>query len=207
LKNRYIPTNQGHKPMSLPNEESIALGARLQAVRIANGYMKAADFQKKFNLSPNMHYQWETGRRIPSDAILLKLSKTCKVSFEWLKKGKGDIFQGVDLKKDTKDKKSKKKSAIEFAESSAKEKLEAKFKENLELTQKHKLLNQELLTAIIEKLTQAFVNAGKPVNPKQLSQFTTQAYTNIILSQPSQKQQINLLDLTLNAYQHFIRND
>jgi transcriptional regulator with XRE-family HTH domain len=187
--------------MSLPNEKSIALGARLQAVRIANGFERARDFQIKLDLPSNTYYQWESGRRTPSDKILLKISKACTVSFEWLKKGTGDIFQGVDLKKEVK---SEKKEAIEFSETSAKEKLKAKY---IDITSDKKPINQELLTTIIEKLTQAFITAKKPVNPKRLAQFSIQAYTDIVTNQPDEKRQMNLLNLTLNAYKRFIKND
>lgn len=63
---------------------------RIKAVREANN-MNRTRFAEKLNTSVAAISRYESGDRIPSDAILKLISKEFNVSFAWLKTGEGPM--------------------------------------------------------------------------------------------------------------------
>ncbi len=63
---------------------------RIKAVREANN-LNRTRFAEKLNTSVAAISRYESGDRIPSDAILKLISKEFNVSFAWLKTGEGPM--------------------------------------------------------------------------------------------------------------------
>jgi transcriptional regulator with XRE-family HTH domain len=63
---------------------------RIKAVRESNN-MNRTRFAEKLNTSVAAISRYESGDRIPSDAILKLISKEFNVSFAWLKTGEGPM--------------------------------------------------------------------------------------------------------------------
>lgn len=49
-------------------------------------------FGKKFNVSQESARKWLSGESIPKEANFIEIVKEAKVNYEWLKTGRGDMF-------------------------------------------------------------------------------------------------------------------
>ena len=50
------------------------------------------DFSDKIGVKRNTVGQWEIGRNLPIDAVILSICREFNVSEEWLREGKGEMF-------------------------------------------------------------------------------------------------------------------
>ena len=55
--------------------------------------MSQVEFARKLGISQGFLTNLETGKREPSDKLLRLISQTFGVSYEWLKEGKGEIWE------------------------------------------------------------------------------------------------------------------
>lgn len=70
------------------------VGARLKAIRKAQSQkVNQADLAVSIGISESAYREYELSRVQPTDAILLLISKTYGVRFEWLKQGTGDMYE------------------------------------------------------------------------------------------------------------------
>lgn len=194
-------SNKGINIMTSPKlsqEQAALLGTRIRAARKALGYATGRDFQRKLGfVERSLYYQWEIGRRIPSDDALKKISKICNVNYEWLVTGKGSPYKGVKIlssdaqKKEAlisyeilsqniaipkKDMSSKVRNAIV----SYAEKIEPKGEEQ-EVVYIH--IDEKLMTAIFTQLIKIFEDASKDIDTAKLSKFASQIYADIVSSE------------------------
>ena len=58
--------------------------------------MTQDDFGKKIGLARNSVANYEIGRREPSNAIILSICKEFNANEEWLRTGKGEMFNKMD---------------------------------------------------------------------------------------------------------------
>ena len=64
---------------------------RIKQVRKTAG-LKQAEFAERIGLKPNTVTSYETGLRIPSDAVILSICREFNVNEHWLRTGEGDMF-------------------------------------------------------------------------------------------------------------------
>ena len=68
------------------------MNERIKQVRKAVG-LKQAEFAEKIGIKPNTVTSYETGIRVPSDAIILSICREFGVNEIWLRTGEGEMFQ------------------------------------------------------------------------------------------------------------------
>ena len=68
------------------------MNERIKQVRKAVG-LKQAEFAEKIGTKPNTVTSYETGIRVPSDAIILSICREFGVNEIWLRTGEGEMFQ------------------------------------------------------------------------------------------------------------------
>ena len=68
------------------------MNERIKQVRKAVG-LKQAEFAEKIGIKPNTVTSYETGLRVPSDAIILSICREFGVNEIWLRTGEGEMFQ------------------------------------------------------------------------------------------------------------------
>ena len=54
--------------------------------------MKQAEFAQVLGIKPNTVTSYETGLRVPSDAVITSICREFNVSEHWLRTGEGDMF-------------------------------------------------------------------------------------------------------------------
>ena len=64
---------------------------RIKQVRKTAG-LKQAEFAERIGLKPNTVTSYETGLRIPSDAVILSICREFNVNEKWLRTGEGEMF-------------------------------------------------------------------------------------------------------------------
>lgn len=67
------------------------MNERIKQIRKRVG-LTQAEFADKLGIKPNTVTCYETGIRIPSDAIIKSISKNFNVSDTWLRTGEGEMF-------------------------------------------------------------------------------------------------------------------
>ena len=65
---------------------------RIKIVRKRAG-LKQAEFAKILGVKTNTITSYETGVRIPSDAVILSICRTFHVNEAWLRTGEGEMFE------------------------------------------------------------------------------------------------------------------
>ncbi len=86
------------------NEDEIMrrkiIGTRIKIARKNAGFAEVKDIVAKHfpKVGKSMFYQWESGRRMPDDKTLQKVSKHCRVNFDWLKTGKSNMLDGIKVR-------------------------------------------------------------------------------------------------------------
>jgi len=73
------------------------LNDRIRAIRKAVD-LTQAEFAGRIGIKPNTVTSYETGLRMPSDAIIVSICREFNVSEVWLRTGEGEMF--VDLGED-----------------------------------------------------------------------------------------------------------
>lgn len=68
---------------------------RIKLVRKHFG-MTQSEFGEKIGIKGNTVTNYENGLRNPSDAVLHSICREFNVSEDWLRTGKGDVFQKLD---------------------------------------------------------------------------------------------------------------
>lgn len=63
---------------------------RIKAARKAAG-LKQAELAEKLGVKPNTITSYETGLRVPSDAIVISMCRELNVSEHWLRTGEGEM--------------------------------------------------------------------------------------------------------------------
>jgi len=71
---------------------SMEIAQRLKLLRKMLG-LSQEDFANKLGKSLRTIQNWESGKTIPNDKTLRLISKTFGVSYEWLKYGKGEMWE------------------------------------------------------------------------------------------------------------------
>ena len=64
---------------------------RIKAIRKYKN-MKQAEFAQVLGIKPNTVTSYETGLRVPSDAVITSICREFNVSEHWLRTGEGDMF-------------------------------------------------------------------------------------------------------------------
>ena len=64
---------------------------RIKAIRKYKN-MKQAEFAQVLRIKPNTVTSYETGLRVPSDAVITSICREFNVSEHWLRTGEGDMF-------------------------------------------------------------------------------------------------------------------
>jgi len=86
------------------NEDEIMrrkiIGTRIKIARKNAGFAEVKDIVARHfpTVGKSMFYQWESGRRMPDDKTLQKISKYCRVNFNWLKTGKSNMLDGIKVR-------------------------------------------------------------------------------------------------------------
>jgi len=73
-------------------EQKIEIIERIKKVIKAKG-LTQKEFAQAINLAPSTITEYFAGRANPSDKVLKLISKVFGVSYEWLKEGKGEMFE------------------------------------------------------------------------------------------------------------------
>lgn len=73
------------------------MNSRIRAVRKAVD-LTQAEFASRIGIKPNTVTSYETGLRMPSDAIIVSICREFNISEVWLRTGEGEMF--VDLGED-----------------------------------------------------------------------------------------------------------
>lgn len=71
------------------------MNERIKAVRKSAG-LKQSEFAERLGIKPNTVTSYETGLRVPSDAIVTSICREFRVSETWLRTGEGEMFLPVD---------------------------------------------------------------------------------------------------------------
>lgn len=71
------------------------MNERIKAVRKCAG-LKQSEFAERLGIKPNTVTSYETGLRVPSDAIVTSICREFRVREEWLRTGEGEMFLPVD---------------------------------------------------------------------------------------------------------------
>ena len=67
---------------------------RIKQIRNSNPNWKSQDLFASFLGIPKANLSsYETGRRIPTDAVIQLICEKCSVNEEWLRNGTGEMFQ------------------------------------------------------------------------------------------------------------------
>lgn len=66
------------------------MNERIKAARKAAG-LKQAELAEKLGVKPNTITSYETGLRVPSDAIVVSMCRELNVSEHWLRTGEGEM--------------------------------------------------------------------------------------------------------------------
>ncbi len=202
------------------DEEAVLLGTRIRAARKALGYATGRDFQRKLGfVERSLYYQWELGRRTPCDEALKKISKICKVNYDWLATGKGSPYKGVKI---TSSEAQKKEALISYeilAQNVAipKKGMATKVRNAIvsyaeQITPKGEerdvvyiRIDEELMTAIFTQLITAFKESKKEVDLVKLSKLASQMYADIVSSERDQRVQHKMIKTVLTTYKRFIK--
>ncbi len=67
------------------------LGSRIRAVRVTSN-LTQQEFASRLGLKQNTVANYETGRRVPINAVLSAIAREFGVSEAWLRDGEGDMF-------------------------------------------------------------------------------------------------------------------
>ncbi|MCK4869950.1 MAG: helix-turn-helix transcriptional regulator [Gammaproteobacteria bacterium] len=203
----------------LSQEQAALLGTRIRAARKALGYKTGRDFQRKLGfVERSLYYQWEIGRRIPSEEALKKISKICNVNYEWLVTGKGSPYKGVKISSSDAQKKEalisyeilsqniaipKKgmSTKVRNAIVSYAEKVEPKGEEQ-EVVYIH--IDEKLMTAIFTQLIKNFEETNKGIDSAKLSKFASQIYADIVSSERDSRLRHKMIKTVLATYKRFI---
>lgn len=70
------------------------MNERIKAVRKSAG-LKQSEFAERLGIKPNTVTSYETGLRVPSDAIVTSICREFRVSETWLRTGEGEMFAPV----------------------------------------------------------------------------------------------------------------
>ena len=70
------------------------MNSRIKELRKALG-LTQNDFGVKLGLAPNTITNYETGRREPSNQIIIAMCREFNVNEEWLRTGEGEMFQDL----------------------------------------------------------------------------------------------------------------
>ena len=71
------------------------MNERIKAVRKSAG-LKQSEFAERLGIKPNTVTSYETGLRVPSDAIVTSICREFRVRETWLRTGEGEMFLPVD---------------------------------------------------------------------------------------------------------------
>ena len=76
----------------------MTLGERIKYVREESTGKKLSmsDFAERVGVTSGAVSQWEKGQRVPSNSVLINISKEFGVSREWLENEEGEIFPPKD---------------------------------------------------------------------------------------------------------------
>ena len=80
------------KWQNLPKCNAVSIGERIKTLRKALG-LSQEEFAEKLGKGVATIKRWESGQTIPNDKTLRLISKTFGVSYEWLKEGKGEMWE------------------------------------------------------------------------------------------------------------------
>ena len=72
--------------------------ARLKAARELIGYESAREFALALDIGYARYCNYEGGRRMPNNTVIMKLCDFMGISAQWLKSGKGEPFEAKKLK-------------------------------------------------------------------------------------------------------------
>lgn len=70
------------------------MNSRIKELRKALG-LTQNDFGVRLGLAPNTITNYETGRREPSNQIIIAMCREFNVNEEWLRTGEGEMFQDL----------------------------------------------------------------------------------------------------------------
>lgn len=70
------------------------MNERIKLLRKKKG-LTQTEFGKIIGVKHNTVTSYETGKRVPTDAVLLSICREFKVNEEWLKNGTGEMFQQI----------------------------------------------------------------------------------------------------------------
>lgn len=70
------------------------MNSRIKELRKALG-LTQNDFGVRLGLAPNTITNYETGRREPSNQIIIAICREFNVNEEWLRTGEGEMFQDL----------------------------------------------------------------------------------------------------------------
>lgn len=77
---------------TLPKVDSVDMGKRIKALRKALG-LSQKEFAERLGKGLATIQRWESGQTVPNDKTLRLISHTFGVSYEWLKEGKGEMWE------------------------------------------------------------------------------------------------------------------
>lgn len=75
------------------------MNERIKIVRKEAG-MKQSEFAERLGIKASTVTSYETGVRVPSDAIITSICREFRVSETWLRTGEGEMFLPVDADKE-----------------------------------------------------------------------------------------------------------
>lgn len=189
------------------DSDLLELGMRIRAVRRINGYEKSIDFIHQHKFDRGMFYQWEQGKRLPSDQILKKISQICRVNYIWLKTGHGDPFENVKITQaEMKNKKADLEFALRYFSRRLKKKhpsLDACASPSAEMPV---LVHEPLMTAIAEKLFSLFNSKNKKINPTTFAKIFAATFTDILKETHDPAVQLKLVNGILKVHQRYLSN-
>lgn len=72
----------------------MTLAERIKEVRKVKN-MRQCDFGEKLGVKETTVTSWETGKRNPSEAVILAICKEFSINEDWLRTGQGEMLQPV----------------------------------------------------------------------------------------------------------------
>ena len=196
-----------------------SIASRIKIARRCVGFSDTRSFASKYfpNIPEDSFYKWESGKSFPDDEILKQIGKHTQISFNWLKTGDGDMFEGVEIVDPTE---AENKAAIagyeilslhfnyqvkEVSITPLKHMLAQYGRANdLENSSTaNKTLNSNLLELILESLIASLHRKKISINPKRLAKLSVEIYKKTSEISTDEKIQKQMIDLVVETVEWF----